>query len=142
MHDIGKLVLGIFFWNHFSDAMGDTAMDGISFREAEKKRGDIADHERIGQLLLLKAGMSQQITDWGKTHDSITESPSALQCLLHIANNFSKEVRFAYPPETEVTYNPAVLEALSMSQADIDGIRAKLEDALVNDVKQLLADSS
>lgn len=29
-----------------------------------------------------------------------------------------------------------------MSQADIDGIRAKLEDALVNDVKQLLADSS
>ena len=142
MHDIGKLVLGIFFWNHFSDAMGDAVMDGISFREAEKKRGDIADHERIGQLLLLKAGMSQQITDWVKTHDLITESPSALQCLLHIANNFSKEVGFAYPPETEVTYSPAVLEALSMSQEDIDGIRAKLEDTLVNDVKQLLADSS
>ena len=29
-----------------------------------------------------------------------------------------------------------------MSQEDIDGIRAKLEDALLNDVKQLLADSS
>lgn len=142
MHDIGKLVLGIFFWNHFSDTMGDTVMDGISFRDAEKKRGDIADHERIGQLLMLKAGMSEQITDWVKTHDSIAGSPSALQCLLHIANNMTKEIGFAYPPEVEVTYNPAVLEALSMSREDIDGIRAKLEDSLVDDVKQLLADSS
>jgi len=116
MHDIGKLVLGVFFWNHFSDAMGDTVMDGISFREAEKKRGDIANHERIGQLLMLKAGMSQPLTDWVKTHDSITESPSALQCLLHIANGISKEIGFGYPPEQEVAHNPVVLKALSMSQ--------------------------
>ena len=142
LHDVGKLVLGIFFWDHFSDVMGETVMEGLSFREAEKRRGDIADHERIGQLLLLKAGMNQQITDWVKTHDSIEGSPTALQCLLHVANNISKEIGFGYPPEQEVTYNPAVLNALSMSKEELDGIREQIEDSLMNDVKQLLADSS
>lgn len=141
MHDIGKLALDIFFWNHFSDALGTTVMDGISFRDAEKKRGNIANHERIGQLLLLKAGMNEQITDWVKTHDSITESPSTLHCLLHIANNLTKEAGFGYPREQEVEYNPAVLEVLSMSRKNVDAIRAQLEDSLIEDVKQLLADS-
>jgi len=41
MHDIGKLVLGVFFWNHFSDAMGDTVMDGISSARQRRNAGTL-----------------------------------------------------------------------------------------------------
>jgi len=53
LHDVGKLVLGFFFWDWMSRILAHRMDKGCSFREAEIALGDIAGHQRLGQLMLL-----------------------------------------------------------------------------------------
>ena len=59
LHDIGKLVLGLFFPTHFAkvmDHIDPSSSFGRDFREAEAQMGHVGLHEEIGQLLLLPGG--------------------------------------------------------------------------------------
>ena len=87
LHDVGKLVIGMFFWEYFSRVMGETVLKGVSFREAERLIGDSCDHEQIGRLVLLKSDLGPEITEWVGSHDSPNGKPQPLHCLLHLANN-------------------------------------------------------
>ena len=51
LHDIGKLVLGFFFWEWFERVLEHVEKDNSSFRQAEARLGDLASHEHVGQLL-------------------------------------------------------------------------------------------
>ena len=50
LHDIGKLVLGFFFWEHFERLAKLSRGSGINFREAEARLGD------AGRVLLRLSG--------------------------------------------------------------------------------------
>ncbi len=50
LHDVGKLVIGVYFWDSFALIMGDAVTSGRSFRETERRLGDVAAHDEIGRL--------------------------------------------------------------------------------------------
>ena len=137
LHDIGKLVLGVFFWDHFSRVLGETVLRDISFREAERELGDAVNHEEIGKLLLLKADFGPEITEWVAVHDSAS-SPDSLFHLLHIANNLCKDLGLSYPQESAGRYSPEILSSLSLSEDDIASLRDNVGAELVAEVKELL----
>jgi hypothetical protein len=53
-----------------------------SFRKAEQRLGDSANHERLGQLLLLNANMGQEIAEVIAKHHNPGNDPGDLACLL------------------------------------------------------------
>ena len=61
LHDVGKLVLGFFFWDWVNRVQALRKDRNYSFRQAEAELGEVADHERVGRLLLLNADMGQEI---------------------------------------------------------------------------------
>ena len=58
LHDIGKLILGFFFWNYFEKVLGQMDGSSGSFRDAETRMGDTATHEQVGELLLIRTNMA------------------------------------------------------------------------------------
>ena len=138
LHDIGKLVLGVFFWDHFSRVLGETVLKSISFREAERQLGNAFDHEQIGKLLIVKADLGPRITEWVVLHDSADVPEDSLFCLLHLANNLCKDLGLSYPQEAEGTYSPGVLERLKIGDEELASLRDSLGEELLAEVKQLM----
>ena len=137
LHDIGKLVLGVFFWDHFSRVLGETVLKSISFREAERELGNAVNHEDIGKLLLLKADLGPEITEWVAIHDSAASSDS-LFCLVHLANNMCKDLGLSYPQENAAQYSPQVLGSLGLTAEDVASLRDAVGAELIAEVKELL----
>jgi hypothetical protein len=88
-------------------------------------------------LLLLKADLGPEITEWVAIHDSAT-SPDSLFHLLHIANNLCKDLGLSYPQESAGCYSPEILSSLSLSEDDIASLRDNVGAELVAEVKELL----
>lgn len=55
------LVLGFFFWEHFERLASISTESEINFRDAEQRLGDVVGHEQIGQLLLMRAAMNEDL---------------------------------------------------------------------------------
>ena len=141
LHDVGKLVLGVFFWEHFSRVLGETVLNGISFHEAERKLDLGIDHEDIGKLVALKADLGPEVTDWVAKHDTPHRNAKPLHCLLLLANNLCKDLGLSYPQEKGSDYSPQILRQLDLDEMDLHRLRDSIGDALVSDVKQLLIEN-
>ena len=126
LHDIGKLILGFFFWSHFAEVLEQMQQNNCSFRAAEIELGDVANHEYLGKLLLMKSKVGKQLVDAVGTHDIPNEDPSDLVCLVHLANELSKELGMGYLADERPDYNPIVLAKLNLQQHDIESIRDTL----------------
>lgn len=138
LHDAGKLVLGFFFWDHFEELIQHMDAAGCTFREAERATGDVANHEMIGRLLMLKSSVGEQLVEAVGTHHTVGSKPSDLVCLLHMANELSKELGFGYLPEEKCLY---ATEALSKLKLDADGVvalRDKLGADLPDEIRTLV----
>jgi len=48
LHDVGKLVLGFFFWDWMDRILAHRTDKSGSFRQAEVALGDVASHQRVG----------------------------------------------------------------------------------------------
>jgi HD-like signal output (HDOD) protein len=59
LHDVGKQVLGFFFWDWMLRILTHRAEKNCSFRQAEVDLGDVASHQRVGQLMLLNSDMGE-----------------------------------------------------------------------------------
>ena len=93
LHDIGRLVLGFFFWDYF-ESVRDRMLNSnrISFRRAEARLGDVVNHEYLGQLLMLNAKAQPEVVDAVANHHSASGMPKPLVCLVHMADNFTKHL--------------------------------------------------
>lgn len=70
LQGIGKLVIGVYFWDHFALIMGETVTSGKSFRDTERRLGDVSGHDEIGQLVLTRSDLSPLVCDAvGLHHD-------------------------------------------------------------------------
>ena len=87
LHDIGKLTLGLFFWNHFEEILQEMAKSSSSFRDAERQLDDVANQEYLGQILLLKARVGEDLVEAVGKHNSPGKRPAPLTCLLNLADN-------------------------------------------------------
>ena len=134
LHDIGKIVLGFFFWDHYVEILRQMSENHSSFRQAEKLLGDAANHEYLGKLLLVKSNVGKELADAVGAHDSVGQAPGDLVCLIHVANNVSKELDLGYMPEEEPNYNPEVLKALGLDKSRVGALRGRLGDDVVAEI--------
>ena len=138
MHDIGKLVLGFFFWDHFESVIGQAVKEQSSFLQAEHVLGDTIDHQYVGQLLALKSNLGSELTECIQSHDDPGTSPNALTCLLHIANNLGKDWGLGYLPEEQGVYSPSALQALGLTEEGVREIKESIGDTIVFEIKELV----
>lgn len=140
LHDIGKLVLGVYFWDHFARVMGDTVTSGNSFRAGESRTGGVSSHEEIGELVLTRSHLSPSITATIRQHHDLLDAPSSLSCLLHTADVISKRIGLSFPLEAEAQCDERVLAALNRTAQEIDELEQAIGDDVMTQVKVLLKD--
>jgi HD-like signal output (HDOD) protein len=126
LHDIGKLVLGFFFWDRYAAILAQMAESGTSFRQAERDLGDVADHEYLGGLLLLKSRATEGLVEAVRSHHSTGENPSPLTCLIHLSDNLCKAMGLGCLEEEPIACRPAVLDALQLNQGDLVRLKEEL----------------
>lgn len=127
LHDIGKLVLGFFFWSHFEDVIVEMGNKSTSFRQAEQNLGDVANHEYLGKLLLMKSRVGKLLVDAVSNHNTPGDTPGPLVCLVHVANELSKEMGKGYMADERAEYSPQVLKALKIGPGDMRRISSHLQ---------------
>ena len=138
LHDAGKLILGFFFWEHFEELLGHMRANQCTFREAEKATGDVANHELLGRLLLMKSHVGERLVETVATHHTAGPQPSDLVCLVHLANELSKELGFGYLPDEPRLYAAEVLRKLGMKTSAVVSLRERLGLDLPDEIRALV----
>jgi HD-like signal output (HDOD) protein len=142
LHDVGKLVLGFFFWDWVNRVQALRKDRNYSFRQAEAELGDVADHERVGRLLLLNADMGQEIVAAVGTHHDPGENPDNLICLVHLANNLANDLGLGCMPGEEGRYDPRVLARLKISETQLEDLKDTLATEVVTEIKTVVEQCS
>lgn len=140
LHDVGKLVLGFFFWDWFARVMDYAPLCDHQFREAEAYLGDVVDHERIGCLLALNADLGETLANTIAMHHTVGDSPGPLLCLVHLADNLSKDLGLGYSEAATGHYEPAVLDACGLSADRLEAVRRNVGQNLAESVGTLVDD--
>ena len=141
LHDIGKLVLGQFFWDHFEsilNKMFEEEGGPISFREAESKVLDAVNHGYVGQLMLLKSNMKEELVEVVKDHHAIADMTGRLTCFIGLVDNISKELNLGYVEEEKPAYTEELLKNLDIDQAAIDKIKETIGETVEAQVKDMV----
>jgi HD-like signal output (HDOD) protein len=138
LHDIGKLVLGFFFWNHFEDVLGKMNEEKIPFREAERALGDFANHEFLGRLLLLRSKVDGDLAETVGSHHALEDSSRPLVWLVHLADNLSKEMDLAYLPGAPPNYSASVLKSLNLDRQTAAKLAQSLGEQVTAEVEELV----
>ena len=139
LHDIGKLLLGFFFWGHFEEVLKQMTADHSTFREAEKELGDIGSHEYLSQLLLLRSNATKEVVEAVGKHHTTGPAPSSLICLVHLANNLCVELGLGYWPEEPARYSETVLKNLRMPPEEVHRLRDMLGKPTVLQIKEVVS---
>ena len=138
LHDIGKLILGFFFWNYFEKVLGQ--MDGTtrSFSDAETRMGDTATHEQIGELLLIRTNMSQEVVSAVANHSDPEQLPGPLVSLVHLSDQICKDLGLGYVSGERGEYSDSVLRALDLDSAGLDQLRGQLRESMVDEIMDVV----
>lgn len=135
LHDVGKLVLGFFFWDWLERVEHHRAQEDSTFRQAEADLGDVASHDQVGRLMLLNADMGAEVVSAVAGHHHPGDETTDLMCLVHLADNLSKDLGLGYLPGEEGTYNEAVLAHLDLSESRLNEIREALAQDIVEEIR-------
>ena len=141
LHDIGKMILGLFFSEYFETVVGKMAENEeglISFRQAETELGDVS-HETIGQLLLIKSKVKEEIVEAVQSHHEVGETSSKLTCLISLVNNISKDLDIGYLAEEKGVYDESLLGQLGVTQDEIERLQETLGTFIVPEIKAVVA---
>lgn len=139
LHDIGKLLVGFFFWGHFEEVLKQMTAEHSTFREAEKDLGDVGNHEYLAQLLLLRSNATKEVVEAVGKHHSTGPAPSSLVCLVHVANNLCVELGLGYLPDEPSQYSESVLKNLRTTAEDMHRVRDLLGKAMVLQIKEVVS---
>ena len=138
LHDIGKLVLGFFFWDWFNRVVEQVEKSGKNFRAVEACMGDTANHERVGQLLVINANMGEELAAVVGAHHVQGPPSGELASLVHVANNMAKEFGLGYLSDEPAHYNRQVLAALEMKASQIEAIKEELAGYIVDEIQAMV----
>ncbi len=138
LHDAGKLMLGFFFWDHFQELIAHMDANNCTFREAERATGDVANHELLGRLLMMKSNVGELLAEAVGTHHTVGSTPSDLACLIHLADELSKELGFSYLQDEPRLYAAEVLRKLGLETSAVVDLRDRLGSELPDEIHQLV----
>jgi len=138
LHDIGKLVLGFFFWDHFEEVLKKMEAANLPFRQAEKELGDLANHEFLGKVMLEKSQVGSKLVEAVEAHDTTGDAPTPLICLIHMADNIGTDLGLGYLPEERTAYSPAVLRVLDLDQEAVAKLVETCGQEVVKEVDDLV----
>ena len=138
LHDIGKLVLGFFFWTHFDRVAELVVGSHTTFAEAEQRLGAVVSHEQVGQLLLMRATMGEIVVRSVAGHHTPDAVPDPLMCLVHLADNLCKDLGLGYLPEESGHYDPAVLRVLHLDEAGVEALRSSLAETAMPEIMDIV----
>ena len=140
LHDIGRLILGLFFWDYYESVLERMKRSNrVSFRRAEVRLGEVVNHEYLGQLLLLNAKASPELVEAVGMHHNTGGLPKPLVCLIHVADNFCNGLGLGHLPEEQEVYNRAVLNALKLNAEKVEDLKASLGAETVEEVEELVS---
>ena len=139
LHDVGKLVLGFFFWDWFVKVQSHRAEQGESFRQAEVDMGDVASHARLGQLMLLNSDMGEDVVAAVGRHHEPGDEPSDLVSLVYVADNLAKDLGLGYLPGEVGEFDDKVLTSLKMTRERLDAVREDMSGDVVDEIRAVVA---
>lgn len=111
---------------------------GTSFRKAEEQLGNIATHDYLARLLLLKSGMDPEITKAVSSHHHPGKHSSALTSVIHLANGLCKDMGFGSMPGERGSYNAIVIRNLSLDTKALVLLRENLEERITDEVEVMM----
>ena len=138
LHDIGKLVLGFFFWNHFEKIVSQMEKTSSSFRDAETILSEPVNHEYLSGLLVLNASGSPNLVKSVSSHHYPGKVPRPLAALVHLADNLCKDLDLGYLPEDGPSYSPDALRALQLAAADVEPLKAEIAPYVTSELEDML----
>ena len=141
LHDIGKMILGFFFWDHFQSVvtqMAEGRTDLATFKEAEVEIGEAGHHEWVGQMLLMKSNVRKELVEAVISHHTITESSTVLTALLYLVNNLTKDLGLGYLPDEKGVYPDEVLAKLEIKMEDVEKIKETFTETLVPEIRNVV----
>ena len=139
LHDVGKLVLGFFFWDWLERVEHHRADKGVTFRRAEADLGDVASHDQVGQLMLLNGDMGAEVVSAVSGHHHPGDDPSDLVSLVHVANNLSKDLGLGYVAGEAGAYDEGVAARLGLSESRLNQIRETLATEIVEEIRTVVS---
>ena len=141
LHDIGKMILGLFFWEHFENVISKMAEgeEGLmSFREAETLLGDAANHVHVGQILLMKSNVRPALVEAVRSHHKLDENSDELTSLLYLVNNLCKDLGLGYLPDEVGQYPEELLTTLKISAEDLEKLKEQMTEEVVPNIKDVV----
>ena len=138
LHDIGKLVLGFFFWDWTARILGHSRDKSVSFRQSEVDMGDVAGHQRLGQLLLINADMGEEAVGVVGHHHDLDETTD-LECVVHLADNLAKAVGLGFLPGEDPEFDDQVMAKLGVNADALEVIKEELEQSTVEEIRTVVA---
>lgn len=138
LHDVGKLVLGFFFWDWMSRILKHRTDKGTTFRQSEIDLGDVASHQRIGQLMLLNSDMGEAaVAAVGRHHE--LAAPDDLLRLVHVADNLAKLVGLGTLAGDEAEFDEGVLQEVGLTVEGVHELGEDLQKDMVQEIRQVVA---
>ncbi len=120
LHDVGKLVMFLYFRDLFSAIWSRAGRQGCSFYEAEQQEGDIT-HAQVGAYMARRWQLPERLADAIAFHHDVDQAAADLNLLLivqtadMIANTAAVDGR---PPDP-LRFHPMAQEAMGNCLADI-----------------------
>jgi len=138
LHDIGKLVMGFFFWDAFSAILKRMSTPKTPFHWAEARLDVIVTHEYITRIVLTRAKADPDVIEAVAAHNSVGRRPNDLICLLHVADNLCKDLGMGYLEKERAVYSPAVLSALEMTEEQMEELIASVGEKMADEIEDLV----
>ena len=138
LHDIGKLILGFYFWDQFEQVLNHMGTEDCSYRAAEARFEDVPTHEYVGSLVMLKSNAGEDLVEVVGSHHRFGSSPRPLACIVHLANNLIKDMGRGYIPNEPAEYDPNVLNALGLNETKVGAIREQLDEELEGQIDEIV----
>lgn len=138
LHDIGKLVMGFFFWDAFEAVLQRMSTPKTPFHWAEARLGNAITHEYLGHLVLVRNQADPLIAEMVRGHNNVGRKPGPLVCLIHVANAFCKDLGMGYLEKEQGVYSSSVLETLGVSEEELQGLKATMGQQMIREVQDLV----
>lgn len=137
LHDCGKVVQGFFFPDWFERIL--RCMDSkTTFAKAETDLGGAISHEWIGELVLRKSDMPNDLIRAVGLHHVLGERPARLTALVHVADGIAKEMGLGLVENEAVDFNRAALTVLQLNRDGARSLGKKHASLVKDEVRRLV----
>ena len=137
LHDIGKLVLGFFFWEWTTRLLGHSRDKSLSFRQAEIDMGDVAGHQKLGQLLLINADKGGRCCRRRRSPSRTAGDDGVGMCRPPRRQSL-KAVGLGFLPGEEPQFDKKAMAQVGVSAAAIENIQQELEQDTVEQIRTVV----